>query len=446
MMRLSWTQPEDLAAHALVAAHLDGVDVADLKERLREVGGSLEAPVSGATPTPAPHAVRQVAKAVVIEATARPRPELLTGAEPDGPEQLPQLAPIPVHDGLGQRLHGAWLGRAIGCLVGKPVEKIPRHGIRRIAEETGNWPIRDVFSDAGLSDATAKAFPWNRRSKPTSLRGVIDGMPEDDDLNFACLALALLEEHGDALSTDDVAQSWLDWLPPGRVFTAERIAMRNLLDGVAPETAAEVANPFIDWIGALIRVDVYGWSRPGDRTRAATLATMDARLSHRRAGVHGAQWVAAAAAAAIAGMPADEALTAGLEVVPARSRLAAAVEFGIRAARSADDDDAGLDLLHDRYGHHHWVHVLPNASLIAYSVARSEGDFARAVGLSVAGGWDTDSVGATVGGLLGAEVRVAGIPEPLRAPLHDTYRTTLAGFDGVRFGALAARTERLSTP
>ena len=62
-------------------------------------------------------------------------------------------------------------------------------------------------------------------------------MPEDDDLNFPLIALGLLEARGRGFTTDDVAQSWLGNLPGGRVFTAERIVYRNLLDGDEPEVA-----------------------------------------------------------------------------------------------------------------------------------------------------------------------------------------------------------------
>ena len=117
-----------------------------------------------------------------------------------------------------------------------------------------------------------RRWPWNRRSEPTSLLEIIDGMPEDDDLNFAILALQLLERHGSELTTEDVAQAWLDDLPAGRVFTAERVAYRNLLDGVEPARTALVGNPFREWIGAQIRTDVYGWAHPGDRSAAARLA------------------------------------------------------------------------------------------------------------------------------------------------------------------------------
>ena len=89
-------------------------------------------------------------------------------------------------------------------------------------------------------------------------------MPEDDDLNYTLLALHLLEQHGDALTTEDVAQAWLDLMPAGRSFTAERLAYRNLLLGLLPPETATYRNPFREWIGARIRVELYGWARPGD--------------------------------------------------------------------------------------------------------------------------------------------------------------------------------------
>ncbi|MFD0472629.1 ADP-ribosylglycohydrolase family protein [Nonomuraea thailandensis] len=132
------------------------------------------------------------------------------------------------------RVLGAWLGRAAGCVLGKPVEKIPRQGIREIAEATGNWPIRGWFTAEGLPDDVARRWPWNRRSAVNSLAENIDGVPEDDDLNYPLLALTLLERHGRGFTTEDVARLWLDELPAGRTFTAERVAYRNLLDGVEP--------------------------------------------------------------------------------------------------------------------------------------------------------------------------------------------------------------------
>ena len=274
-------------------------------------------------------------------------------------------------------MRGAWYGRAVGCLLGKPVEKLPRAGIEEIARATGNWPIAGYFTARGLPADVAARWPWNRRSAPTSLVENIDGMPEDDDLNFPLLALDLLEAHGADLTTEDVAEAWLANLPAGRVFTAERAAYRNLLDArPIPETATH-HNPFREWIGALIRVDVYGWACPGDVRGAAKLAWTDARLSHTRNGLYGAMWAAALCSASLVAGSAAEALDAAGTVVPPGSRLAAAVSLGRRVgadlAAGAIDDAEALDRLHAELGGLHWVHTLNNAALIACAVEASGG-------------------------------------------------------------------------
>lgn len=456
MLRLSWTQPEDLLPHALVAAELDGREVADLRERWLAAGGSASAPVSGATPEPASADLRRLARALLAEVDERPDPDALVAREPDALDDILAAAPggFPPATGAGaaprradgfpDRLLGAWLGRAAGCLLGKPVEKIPLDGIRAIARSTGNWPIRSYFTEQGLDPAIAARYPWNRRSRPTSLVENIDGMPEDDDLNFPLIALRLLETAGRDLRTDDVAQAWLDALPGGRVFTAERIAYRNLLDGYEPDAAGRVGNPFREWIGAQIRTDVYGWASPGDPLAAARLAWTDARLSHGRNGVYGAMFAAAACSAAAAGSDVDGVLTAGLSVVPSSSRYAGAIRRGRELAASDLEDDAAVDALHAEFGHLHWVHVLNNSALLAFALERGGGDFERTITLAVSGGWDTDSVGATAGSLAGALTGAAALPERWIEPLRDRLATSVPGFADVRFTDLARRTEAVA--
>ena len=42
---------------------------------------------------------------------------------------------------LSDRLHGAWLGRCAGCLLGKPVEGRHREKIWAYLKDTGQWPL-----------------------------------------------------------------------------------------------------------------------------------------------------------------------------------------------------------------------------------------------------------------------------------------------------------------
>src|SRR5215213_3035161 len=231
---------------------------------------------------------------------ARPRP--LAAEEPEGfEESLAAADPAPRQeaDDLPARVAGAWLGRAAGCVLGKPVENIPREGIRAIAQATGNWPVQGWFSAEGLADQVSERWPWNRASRPTSLAENIDGIPEDDDLNFTMLGVALLERCGTGFDALDVAKLWLDYLPPGRIFTAERVAMRNLLEAHLPPETATRRNPFREWIGARLRVDAYGWASGGDPVRAARMASEDARVSHTANGVYAAMFMAAVHAASL---------------------------------------------------------------------------------------------------------------------------------------------------
>jgi len=443
-MRLTWVQPEDLLPHELAASRDEGRDVAAVAARWAAAGGGLTAPVGGASTQPAGPALRALAAELLDECDALPaassdtEPVTLEAIRSTWPASwsLPgQVDPV--------RLYGGWVGRAVGCLLGKPVEKIPREGIREILCSAGRWPLSAYFTAVGLPADVAARWPWNRRSAVNSLAENIDGMPEDDDLNFALLALRLLETHGWGFTSADVAQAWLDWLPAGRVFTAERVAYRNLLLGLTPPATAGRHNPFREWIGAQIRTDVYGWAAPGRPGAAAGLAYRDAAVSHVRGGVYGALWVAAMTSAAVVAADVDTVLDVGESVLPPGSRFASAVREARLLGAAGADWEAVLDQLHARHGDLHWVHARSNAALVAAALAYGRGDFDRSICAVVSGGWDTDSNGATVGSIAGALAGADGIGGHWTRPLHSRLHSSIAGFDGVSFDELTERTLRL---
>lgn len=448
-MRVTWVQPEDLLPAELIASREEGVPVDDIEARWVGAGGPGRPPVGGASAPPAPAALRALAEELLDEIDRRPVP--VSADEPDDLESI--RAMWPDYAGLAtpadpDRMHGAWLGRAVGCVLGKPVEKVPRAGIREILEATGRWPLSGYFTAVGLPDDVAARWPWNKASRPTSLLENIDGMPEDDDMNYPLIALSLLETKGPDFTSDDVALAWLGLLPAGRVFTAERAAYRNLLLGMDPPATARYRNPFRQWIGAQIRTELYGWTNPGRPDLAARLAYADARVSHVRNGVYGALYAAALGAAAMVESEVEAVLDAGLSVVPPRSRFADAVRFARDAAAAETDWERVVDAIEARYGDLHWVHVLNNAALLTAALAHAEGDFVGSICRVVAGGWDTDSSGATVGAVAGAMCGAKAIPAEWTAPLHNRLATTVPGFarvDGVGFDELAERTLKVTS-
>ncbi|MFC8274164.1 ADP-ribosylglycohydrolase family protein [Streptomyces sp. NPDC057271] len=440
-LRVTWVQPEDLVGHELRQAAEDGRDATAIAARWHQAGGHPAPLTAGASPTPRPD-LRDLAASLLDQLSALPAPPEEHGAGAPGPVGVAGRSGPADCGPLRDRLHAAWLGRAAGCLLGKPVEKLPLPAIRALARAAGNWPLTTWFTATGVPAELLAAHPWNRRSAATSLAENIDGMPEDDDLNYPLLNLLLLQRYGRGFSTADVARLWLDELPAGRTFTAERIAYRNLLDGIEPPLTAVHRNPFREWIGAQIRADVHGWTNPGDPGAAAEQAHRDAALTHTANGVHGARFVAATIAAA-AGGTADvhQALVAGLAVIPPRSRLARAVRLGIEAARATPDFDAVVDRLHTALGGYHWVHAVPNSALLAAALTHGAGDFSRTICAAVSGGWDTDSNGATAGSVAGL---LAGhpdrLPERWTTPLKNRLSTSIPSFDGIGFDTLAELT------
>lgn len=459
MIRLTWVQPEDLLGHELRQSREEGKDVEALQSRWLKAGGHLAPPRAGASPTSPSPQLRALAVQLMDELAAplwAGVPQGGTGGHnttnrPAPASKAPRQA-VSGRGGAGEkealrhRLHAAWLGRAAGCLLGKPVEKLPLEAIRSLAKATGNWPLSTWFTEKGLPPELREAHPWNKRSAQTSLAENINGMPEDDDLNYPLLNLRLLQRHGRHFTTTDVAKLWLDELPAARTFTAERIAYRNLLNGIEPPHTATHHNPFREWIGALIRADVHGWTNPGAPTAAADQARRDASLSHTANGVYGAMFAAATIAEAAAGTgDVHHCLRTGLTVVPADSRLARAIRHGIQLAARTTDFDQVVDDLHAAYGHHHWVHVIPNAALLSAALTHAEGDFTGSITRAVSGGWDTDSNGATAGSIAGL---LAGHPDSLpdrwTAPLKNRLATSITGFDGTGFDTLADLTTELA--
>ncbi|WP_240512945.1 ADP-ribosylglycohydrolase family protein, partial [Streptomyces griseoruber] len=169
---------------------------------------------------------------------------------------------------LADRVLGGWLGRIAGNMLGKPVEQgevWTRDRIDGYLRRAGALPLTDYLPEPATEEDRGRLRPEWRRC----VRGRVHGSCRDDDVDYAILGLDLLETHGFAFTTEQLGDLWLLRLPYLQTFTAERVAYRNLAGGIRPPLTATYDNPYQEWIGALIRADVYGWTSPGAPRRAA---------------------------------------------------------------------------------------------------------------------------------------------------------------------------------
>jgi len=356
---------------------------------------------------------------------------------PAGPRHIPMAWD---ETRLLDRILGAYLGRCAGCTLGKPVEGWSREKIRRYLEAAGEYPLRSYFP-------VLRPFPEGMElhdNYKETARGYVKWMARDDDIDYTILGLHYLETYGLDFTTDNVGEAWLRLLPYHQVYTAERVAYRNLVEGYGPPQSATRYNPYREWIGAQIRADGFGYAAPGLPEVAAEFAYRDATLSHVKNGIYGEMWVAAMLAAALAspGHALDDivrVIEVGLSEIPSNSRLAEAIRNVMRWRQETDDWEEAWERINQKYGHYHGVHTINNAAIVALGLLYGEGDFERTICIAVMGGWDTDCNGATAGSVIGAMIGADALPYKWVGPLNNVVRSMVAGYDLSRITDLAER-------
>ena len=294
------------------------------------------------------------------------------------------------------RLKGALYGRMAGCTLGAPVEF---------------WPIKDMEEWAKwIGDEFPNKHYWSKIKNPNALRyGMshnysytsegMDGVPVDDDIAYTLLGLLIAEDYGLDFNTEEAGKCWVKYLP--YACTAEEIALANLKNGVSADKCGEIDNPYVQWIGADIRSDPFGYLAPGLPEKAAEMAYYDAYISHRRNGIYGEMFFAAAISAAFAASDPFEALNRALCEIPKESLLYKDMIWALEIKNIRDYRHA-RELADDYFKGMSGVHTNNNAALTIFGLRLGEGDFTKTIANTVAMGLDNDCTGATVGSLFGA--------------------------------------------
>ena len=342
------------------------------------------------------------------------------------------------YEGLEDQIRGGWLGRAAGCCLGKPVEKWPKDVIENYLQFYSALPLDD-YIPAG------KGFPKNHPSQyilsgQDCARGCIGFMPRDDDMDYPVLGLVTLERAGFNVTSLDIAETWLDKIPIKLVFTAERVAYRNMVNGIDPPASAIHNNPYREWIGAQIRADIWGYVAPGWPEKAAELAFRDASITSTKNGIYGEMFFAAIIAGAFITKDIEKLIEIGLSEIPAESRLSEAIINTLAWSRSHDSWRRVWSLIDKLYGHYDDVHTIKNAAMVVLGLLKGQGEFEKIITTTVLGGWDADCTGATAGSIAGVILGANNLPAKWVSVFNDRLKTSVTDFEDIKISELADRT------
>jgi len=339
-------------------------------------------------------------------------------------------------DDAQARVRAGFLGSICGCILGKPVEIDPTldelHAALSAIEE---WPLDDYVSERVRTDGGLRSF------NPTwvdTVRERIEYVAPDDDINYTLLGYMVLDRYGVEFTRDQLARQWLRNLAPAITYGPERRALARLAlasigdpnlrgDIAGLDTLADELNPNEEWCGAMIRADAYGYACPGRPELAAELAWRDAGLTHRRTGIYGTMFAAAAIALAFVEHDPFQIFATAAQHVPQRSRFREAVQIGLDEVAASSDWLDGYRRINARLGRFGHCRIYQEVATLVNTLRWAE-SVGHGICIQVSQGNDTDSYGATSGALLGVMFGPGHLEDRWLAPFNDDIRTLLAGW------------------
>lgn len=334
---------------------------------------------------------------------------------------------------LENKIHGAWMGRVCGCLLGKTIEGIRTDELIPFLKETGNYPMHRYILHSDLDKVNLNKYKFGFNSR--CYADTANGMPVDDDTNYTVLYQEVIEKYGRDFTPFDVSRAWLAYQPKDAYCTAERVAFCNFVKGYEPPESAIYKNPYREWIGAQLRADYFGYINPGNPALAAEMAWRDASISHTKNGIYGEMFVAAMLAVAAETNNIKDIILGGLAEIPHTSRLykeIISVLDGFEDGVSRSECFKAIHKKFDEHIAHDWCHTISNAMIVAASLLYGQGDYGKSICIAVEAGFDTDCNGATVGSVLGMANGIDSIPDYWTKPINDILHTSIFGVNTVK--------------
>ena len=427
-MRVTWIQPEDLVGHELRQAREEGKDVDAIEAplaRRRRRARARRAARRRRPRRPSCGRSRSTLLDELAGAAAAARRPRARGLRRDPRRGRPGAGADPVD--VAARIEGAWLGRAAGCVLGKPVEGLPREGDPRARPGRGQLAGLGLVHRARRPGRRARALavePRERADEPRRehRRRARGRRPQlHDARRRAARALRprlRRARRREALARLPAARPDLHGRARRDAEPPARRCCRRRRRRTATRSASGSAR-------ACASTSTAGPPR-GDPVRAARMAWEDARVSHTANGVYAAMFMAAVHAASLTESSSAAAADAGLSVVPGYSRLAEAILDARELARQLEWEAVVDELV--RRGTASCTgctrSTTPRSS--PRRSTRSTATSPAAIGAVVQGGWDTDTNGAAVGSVLGALAGPAGIDGALDGAAEEPHRELAA--------------------
>jgi len=320
------------------------------------------------------------------------------------------------------KVAGGWLGQAIGVLWGYPTEGKWQSTL--VPFDMEDWyrykPVPKEISEkaAAISDRQKQRefMMQYYNDKKNMEKYVPDKMSDQDDLYIEFMFLYSILKNGLDVTQAEIAEDWVRYLNPDRIWGANKAAYLNFRKGIWPPWSGHPRfTPFGDAIDFQIEADLFGLISPGMPRISNVWGDKVGHIMNYGDGVYGGMAMAAMYTEAFFESDPRKLAEYSLKAIPAESGYA-------KMVRDVLD-------LHQKYPYWEdaWKALQPkwnikdgqvvsgldvriNGAYVYMGLLYGGGDLWKSMNISMRCGKDSDCNPSSVAGILGVILGMKGIP------------------------------------
>ena len=339
-----------------------------------------------------------------------------------GTERAIQYRQITLED-YKDKVAGGWLGQAIGVLWGQWTEGKWQGAI--VPFDLEDWYRSKTPPQAVTDKAAAIEDRQTRRDfmlqyyndKKNWEIWKPDKMSDQDDLYIEFMFLYSIMKNGLDVTATEIAEDWVKYLDPNRIWGANKAAYLNFCKGIWPPLSGHPRNTTQgDAIDFQIEADLCGLISPGLPRISNAWCDKIGHIMNYGDGVYAGMAMAAMYSEAFFESNPRKLAEYSLQAIPAESGYAKMVRDVLDLHQKYPDWQDAWKALQPKWGKKDGklvpgLDVRINGAYVYMGLLYGGGDFWKSMNISMRCGVDSDCNPSSSAGILGTILGMKGIPE-----------------------------------
>lgn len=338
-----------------------------------------------------------------------------------GPDNVIQYRQIPM-DVYKDKVAGGWVGQAIGVLWGQWTEG--KWQSTMVPFDLEDWyrsktPSKDLLDKAAALGDRAKQREFMLQYFNDKKNWEIwapDKMSDQDDLYLEFLFLHSILKNGLDVTATEMAEDWVKYLDPARIWGANKAAYLNFKKGIWPPLSGNPLNtPQGDAIDYQIEADFFGLISPGLPRISNAWSDKVGHIMNFGDGVYGGMAISAMYSAAFFESDPRKLVEYSLKVIPSESGYGKMVQDMLDVQQRYPNWQDAWKVIKQKWGMKDGkpvtgLDVRINGAFVYMGLLYGGGDFWKSMNISMRCGVDSDCNPSSVAGILGTVLGMKGIP------------------------------------